>query len=89
MVRVFVNFRQGNGTTLTKAVELCVIPPPGSWFQYEEGWSLAYVPIPGRDQVRPMEVYVYRDTVGITLFGKQFSAGEAAALEELGWGGGR
>lgn len=86
MISIYVRLCQKKGPflALRKLIELPIVPPPGSWFEYQTGWPLAYL---GTD-LGELNLLVSSDGVTITGYGPQFSEDEIERLiENHGWEG--
>lgn len=85
MVKIYVSFRQKGGMMLrsiVKEIELAAVPPPGSYFEYEDGWGLAYV---APYSERGVHLEITGSGISISGYGPQFSPDEIESLQELGW----
>lgn len=85
MIKIDVFFKQHNPKVhmVHKQIELPCVPPPDSYFSYQDGWSLSCVNGARLDG----GVYLEVTLSGISLsgYGPQFTPSEIDSLVSLGW----
>lgn len=85
MIKIHVFLKQHNGDfrMVHKQIELPIVPPPDSYFSYQEGWGMSCVNGARLDN----GVYLEVTSSGISLsgYGPQFTPKEIEELISLGW----
>ena len=82
-MKVHVSFQQTREyRSISKTINLPIVPPPGAWLEYEEGWGMVYIASPDE---RGVHLEISPKRIGISGYGPQFTLEELVNLSALGW----